>query len=267
MTVAGSADVSVLSAAGRYVWKSGGATLSSVPVPQSFLDSYPAKGQIAAGSAVKTASSPVVSLVLGNAVRPVSTWDVLVSLVPNPAITTVPDALLAALPRGPPIAVPAGTLVRSATNPTVYLVNGVTSKIALPDFAQAYQAGVTRYQVVPQSSLNAYPTAPAPLGFGVVCGTTSYVSAGGTIHPLTAAQKPLYPFTYAALDGYACRLLKVGTPATSFIRTPDGKLYQLVAGQKRYIATMARFTQLSKGQGFLNVHALFAAAIPNGPAA
>ncbi|MGN6428680.1 MAG: hypothetical protein ACTHMF_17850 [Leifsonia sp.] len=267
VTIAGSSSVSVLSGGGRYVWTSGGGALSPVPVPQGFLDSYPSSGQIATGAYIKSASSPVVYLVTADKLRAISTWDVLVAMTPGPTIATVPDALLTAIPKGTTLTLPTNTLWRTASNPMVYLINGTTNKIALTDLAHATDLGVKSVGYTTQSNLDAYQTAPKPLGFGIVCGTTSYVSAGGAIHAISDAQKTLYPFAYAALDSYACRLLKVGGPATSFIRTPDNAIYQLVAGQKRHVTTMDRYNQLAQGQTFLNVSAAFGAAIPTGPAA
>ncbi|SEB00630.1 hypothetical protein [Leifsonia sp. 21MFCrub1.1] len=268
VSVTGSPDVSVLADGGRYTWKTGGATLSTVPVPQAFLDTYAPKGQIAAGSNVKTAGSATVYLVMADKLLPVGAWESLVALSANgtPVISIVPDAVVNAMPKGP-VALTTNTLVRSDSDATVYLINGVTSKIAMSNFAYATEAGISTFSFTTQDRIDAYARSSTLLGFGLTCGTTNYVSAGGSVHPITDEQKALYPFTFVALDGYTCKLLTVGSPATSFIRTANGMIYQLVGGQKRPITTMARFAELSQGQSFLNVHDLFAAAIPTGPTA
>ncbi|MCI0158204.1 hypothetical protein KNO15_16000 [Leifsonia shinshuensis] len=268
VTVSGSSTVSVLADGGRYDWRASGPTLTTVPVPQAFLDTYPSKGQIAAGSSIKTSSSATVYLVMSDKLLPVGAWESLVALSGGgtPVISTVPDALVNAIPKGP-VALTTNTLVRSDADATVYLINGVTSKIAMSNFAYATEAGLTAFSYTTQARIDAYPRATTLLGFGLTCGSNNYVSAGGSIHQVTDAQKALYPFTFVALDSYACQLLTIGTPATSFIRTPDGSIYQLVGGQKRHIDSMQRFAELSQGQTFLNVHALFGAAIPTGPAA
>ncbi|MBW8871453.1 MAG: hypothetical protein JF618_04540 [Leifsonia sp.] len=268
VSVAGSPDVSVLADGGRLVWKAAGATLTPVPVPQAFLDTYPSKGTIAAGSSVKTAGSATVYLVMSDKLLPVGAWESLVALSANgtPVITTVPDAVVAAMPKGP-VALTTNTLVRSASDATVYLINGVTSKVAMSNFAYATEAGITAFSYTTQARIDAYPRASTLLGFGLTCGTTDYVSAGGSVHKLDPTLKALYPFSYVPLDTYTCRLLKAGAPATSFIRTPDGSIYLLDGGKKRPIGSIQRFQELSKGAGYLNVHPLFAAAIPTGPAA
>nr|WP_240148571.1 hypothetical protein [Diaminobutyricibacter tongyongensis] len=259
--------VSILTAAGRYTW-SGSAALPAVTVPQAFLDAYPSVGSIAAGASVKTAGSATVYIVMTDKILPVGAWDSLLALNAGktPTITTVPDALVGALPKGP-VALTAGSLVRTPTNATVYLVNGVTSKIALSDFVFTTEAGITAWTMTTQARLDAYPLAPTLMGFGVACGTQNYVSAGGALHGVSKELQPAFPFTYVPLDQFTCALLKVASPATAFIRVPDGSIYFLEAGQKRPITSMARFVQLSQGKPYLNVVAKFAAAIPTGPAA
>jgi hypothetical protein len=113
--------------------------------------------------------------------------------------------------------------------------------------------------------MNQYPVSTQALGFGLACGSTRYVAAGRKVH---AAQNPaLYPLTWVPLDPTACAQLKVGTPAGSFIRTPDGKIYQLVGGQKRPIPSWDRYLQLNAGAGYLDVVPELAALIPTGAAA
>ena len=258
---------SILTSAGRYTW-TGSAALPAVTVPQAFLDAYPSIGTIAAGASIKTASSATVYIVMNDKILPVGAWDSLLALNggKTPTIMTVPDALIAALPKGP-VALTAGSLVRTPTNATVYLVNGVTNKIALPDFIFTTEAGITSYTMTTQARLDAYPLAKGLLGFGVTCGTQNYVSAGGSLHAVSTALQPDYPFTYMPLDAFTCKLLKVGSNATAFIRTPDGSIYFLDAGKKRPIKTWARYVELSKGAAFLNVVSTFGQLIPTGPAA
>ncbi|WP_431279734.1 hypothetical protein [Leifsonia poae] len=267
--VPGAATKYVLADGGSYVWNTGStAALPAVAVPQTFLDAYPVKGTIVAGSMIKTQTSATVYIVMADKLFPVGAWESLVALAggKDPVISTVPNSLVAAIPKGP-VALTSNTLVLSTNNATVYLVNGVTNKIALSNFAFANEAGITGYSFTTQERLDAYPTSTTLLGFGLTCGSTDYVSAGGSVHKLDPSLKALYPFTFVALDQYTCQLLSVGTPATKFIRTPDGSIYWLDAGKKRPISSMQRFAELSQGATYLNVHPLFASAIPTGPAA
>jgi hypothetical protein len=264
----GSSVKSVLAGGGRYDWAGASTTaLPAVSVPQAFIDSYPSKGSIAAGSMIKTASSATVYIVMDSKILPVGAWESLVALAggKTPTIVTVPDQLVNVLPKGA-VALTSNTLVRSPDEATVYLVNGVTNKIAMSNFAYANEAGITGYSYTTQARLDAYPRAKDLLGMGLTCGTTNYVSAGGSVHPVSAALLPQYPFTYVPLDKFTCALLKVGAPATPFIRTPDGTIYYLNAGQKHPIGSMTTYQKLSNGQSWLDVVPLFANPIPTGPA-
>ena len=267
VTTAPTDPVSILTAAGRYTW-SGSASLPAVTVPPAFLTAYPSVGTIAAGASVKSATSATVYIVMSDKILPVGAWDSLLALNAGktPTIMTVPDALIAALPKGP-VALTAGSLVRTPTNATIYLVNGVTNKIALSSFDFTTAAGITSYTTTTQSRLDAYPLAKGLLGFGITCGTGNYVSAGGSLHAVSTALLPDYPFAYMQLDTFTCKLLKVGSAATAFIRTPDGSIYFLDAGKKRPIKTWARYLELSKGATYLNVMSRFGQLIPTGPAA
>jgi hypothetical protein len=257
----------VLAGGGRYDWAGASTTaLPAVSVPQGFVDSYPSKGSIAPGAMIKTASSGTVYIVMDSKILPVGAWESLVELAggKTPVIVTVPDQLVNVLPKGA-VALTSNTLVRSPDNATVYLINGVTDKIAMSNFAYANEAGITGYSYTSQERLDAYPQAKNLLGMGLSCGTTSYVSAAGSVHPVSAALLPQFPFTYVPLDKFTCALLTVGTPATPFIRTPDGTIYYLDGGQKHAITSMQKYESLSQGRTWMNVVPLFATAIPSGP--
>jgi hypothetical protein len=158
-------------------------------------------------------------------------------------------------------------MVRNASNATVYLVNGVTDKIPFSSFDPPTAAGFTQFTFTTDDRLNGYPTSKSLLGFGVVCGSQKYVSAGGSIHAVGSSLLAQYPFSYVQLDAFTCKLLKTGIDATAFIRTPDGSIYYLDGGKKHPIRSMARFNQLAAGASYLDVLPLFAAGIPTGPAA
>ncbi|MFI5060856.1 MAG: lysozyme [Actinomycetales bacterium] len=265
--VSGSSTVQVLGTDGLHTWAAGvgGSAFKPAVVPAALTARYSSQAPIQAGSAVMSASNATVYLVMPNDIRPISSWDAAMALAGggNPSITVVPQALLNSLPQGP-VALTAGTLVRNSSSATVYLVNGVTNKIAFSKFDFPFEAGFTSFTFTSDDRLNAYPTATTLLGFGILCGSQKYVSAGGSIHAVNASVSGLYPFTFVQLDTFTCALAKKGTDATAFIRTPDGSIYYLNGGTKHPISSMARFQQLSAGQPYLNVVALFGAGIPTG---
>lgn len=270
VTVAGSGSVSVLGSGGRFLW-AGGAGIGSVtatPVTQGLLDGIPLKGTVNVGSFVK-GDGGTVYIVGPTDLKPISSWDSLLALIPrgtDPTILTMSTAALTALPAGR-TALTSGTLVRSPENATVYLVNGLTNKIAFSSFDITSSIGVEGYSVVSQSVLDGYPLAGTLLGYGVTCGSTNYVGASGTLRAVDGTTQPLYPISFTPLDAYTCARLSIGAPATKFIRTPEGAIFLLADGTKRPIADMSRFTALGGSVGWTSVSSGFAAAIPTGPLA
>jgi hypothetical protein len=270
ITVPGSGTISVLGSGGRFDWTSGAgiATAAATPVTQTTRDSFPLKGTVGIGSFVK-GDGGTVYIVGPTDLKPISSWDSLLALIPrgaNPTILTMSSAALAALPAGR-VALTSGTLVRSPENATVYLVNGLTNKIAFSSFDFTSSIGVEGYSFVSQSVLDGYPLSGALLGYGVTCGSVDYVGASGTLRSVDATTKPLYPISFTPLDQYTCARLSVGAPATKFIRTPDGAIYLLDAGAKRPIASMSRFAELGGSVGWTSVSPGFATSIPTGPLA
>ncbi|AGW40713.1 hemagglutinin-like protein [Leifsonia xyli subsp. cynodontis DSM 46306] len=270
VSVPGSGSTSVLGSGGRFVWAGGGgvASASATPVTQAFLDSFPVKGTVSVGSFVK-GDGATVYIVGPSDLKPISSWGSLLALLPpgaTPTIMTMPTAALAALPAGR-VALTSGTLVRSPENATVYLVNGLSNKIAFSTFDVTASIGVDGLSFVSQSVLDGYPVAGSLLGYGVTCRGVDYVGASGTLRALDATTKPLYPVSFTALDDYTCARLTVGAPATKFIRTPDGSIFLLEGGKKRPIANMNRFAELGGAVGWTSVSAGFGASIPTGPLA
>ena len=163
------------------------------------------------------------------------------------------------------MALTAGTLVRSPEEATVYFVNGVTNRIAFSSFDFPREAGFGEFSYSTQARIDAYPLASTNMSFGLMCDTERFVAAGGAVHSVDPARVGLYPFAYVPLDSFTCAQMTRGTAASDFIRTPDGSIYQLVAGQKRPISSSARLRELTATDNWLNVLRSFAAQIPTGP--
>lgn len=259
----------VLALDGRHPYSGGSSSpVTPVAVSDELLLSYPTGVALAAASFLKSPTRADIYVVMPADIRPISGWSALLALSATdvPYYAVVPQPFLDLLPKGP-VALNSGTMVRSPANATVYLVNGVTDRIGFSSFVFPVEAGFTDFSYSTAERIDAYPVNPQLLGFGLTCGATTYVAAGGSVHAVAPELRAAYPFDYVELDPFLCRELRVGSPATQFIRTPGGSIYQLVGGQKLPIASMARFAELSGGQGWLNVVPQFAGAIPTGPLA
>lgn len=268
VSAAGTGPATVLHGDGRREISGGGATVRPVPVPQSLIDSYPSKVGIAPGSFVKSPTDASVYAVMPTDIRPISGWDALLALTPtgDPVITTLSSELISTFTVGP-VALRAGTLVRSPQDATVYFVNGVTSRIAFSSFDFPREAGFGDFSYSTEERIQAYPLGATNMTFGLSCGTDAFVAAGGSVHAVAPSLLALYPFDFVAMDQFTCALMTSGAEASDLIRTPDGSIYHLVAGEKRPITSAARLQELRSGDNWLNVLPLFAAAIPTGPAA
>jgi hypothetical protein len=271
ITVAGTPGAFLLAGAGRYQWDS---AVNSYGVPATtvtsgFRDQFPSQGAITPGTMIKPTDARTVYMTMESDIRPIESWEGMLALstTDTPTILRVPAAITSTIPKGP-VALTAGRLVRTPDNRMVYLINGVTDKIAFMKFDFPFEAGFTEdFLYTTPERLNAYPIAGAQLTFGIVCGGTSYVSAGGSLHAVRAGRERLFPFSFVTLDRFTCGQVRVGSPATDFIRLETGKIYQLVDGQKRPVQSMSRWAEINGGQTWLSVVPKFADMIPTGPAA
>lgn len=263
---------SLLSADAAFTVTAGGLTgVAPVTVAPALVQTYRVGGQIAPGSFLKSPTRADVYIVMAGQVRAVGSWSALETLTPpgQPVvITTVTQTIIDAFPKGA-VALTSGTLVRTSSDPTVYLINGVTNRIPLSSFVFPVEAGYGQFSFESDDRIHGYPVSSQLMTFGIACGDARYVAAGGQVHLIAPELVAAYPLEYVALDSFMCARLRLGTPATDFIRTSDGSIYQLVAGQKRPISTMARFGALSEGgkRTWLNVTNELAQAIPTGPPA
>lgn len=260
----------ILVTGGRYSWASGsvGNGVTASAVNAEFLAKFPSLGSVTEGNFVKAANDANVYMVSKPGLRLVNDWPSLLSYAKGtPKIMTVSASLVKALPKGTTL-LGAATLARSPEDPTVYLLNGVSNKIPLSSFDMATEAGITGLSWVSASLLNGYPSVDKKLGYGLTCGDTKYVAAGGSIHAIAADKLALYPIAFQALDSYTCAQLTVGKPAGQFIRTDNGTIFQLVDGQRRRVETMSRYSELGgTSDSFISVSSGFLTTIPEGPKA
>lgn len=222
--------VSVLTDGGKYEIQSGAATINNpLPVTPAVLAQFPSKGTIGQGTLLKAPDNGSIYIVMPGDIRPISSWDTLLFISDNPSWLTVPASVLTQFRWGP-VALKGGNLYRSPDDATVFLINGLANKIPFSKFDFPFEAGYNQFSFTSQDRLDAYPYSGL-LTYGLKCGTTSYITAGGLAHQIQAGMEGQYPFQYVDLDSFMCNRLKTGTPAGKFIRTPDGSIF-LLSGDK-----------------------------------
>lgn len=243
-------------------------SIKSIPAAKELIDSYPVKGTIGPGSMIDGPNDVTVYIVMDTDIRPIGSWDALLGLTggQQPVITRVPSEVISAMPRGV-VALIAGALYRTNDNATVYLINGVTNRLAFSSFAFPLAAGFTRFEYTTNERLYAYPMGPTLLTHGVTCDGNKYVTAGNAGHLVSPDKLGLFPFDFVDLDQFTCKALRIGAPAPDYIRSPDGSIYQLDGGKKRPITSWARFMELNPSGTFLQVDGTFVALIPTGAVA
>lgn len=237
-------------------------------VTNEFLLQYRVKAPMDAGTFVKSPNFATIYVVMQNDLRPVASWDALVALSSgaNPVYTDLGDTVIATAPKGA-VALTSGSLYRTQDNATVYLINGVTSRIAFSKFDYTTAAGFTKFEFTSPERLAGYPLDSTLLTYGLECAGEKYVTAGGGARKVKSSEVGLFPFTFVKLDAFTCAKLSFGVEATNLIRLPDGSIYQLVGGQKNPVSSMERLGEISGGRSWMQVDSQFGALIPTGPLA
>lgn len=202
----------------------------------SQLAKFPTGGEMT--SFVKTASSASVYYLDGGTKRPISQWATLASLYGQqaPYILTVTDARLASYPAGKPL-LQVGALVKSPSNPQIYLIDGTASKIPVSSFATASELGINGWSTQSDADLANYTTAPSPLTVSLRCGTSGYIGGSGALTAIadpTVSGLPVTPVS----DLTCAALPKRSGSITGglFVKSPtSATLYYVTGGVKRAI--------------------------------
>ncbi len=167
-----------------------------------------------------------------------------------------------------PLMTPA-TLVKSASRPQVYLVDGWDRKVPVNSFATARELGISGYTVESTDVVDAYPTASEALSIGIRCDDRTNVAAGGRRLPVADASA--YTLRVSPLSASTCSRIPVGQTiaGTVFLKAADSStVFALRDGQLRRLDSYAALLWLNGGRPatIATVSAETLAAIPSGAA-
>jgi hypothetical protein len=186
-----------------------------------------------------------------------------------PAWVSMSSAALATIPTGPQLLGPT-QLVKSATSPVVYMVDGLTKKVPLASFTTAAEFGVKGYSTYADSVLSPFTTASGSLSLVVSCGSQYFVAGSGMLWRLTVNQGSGLPVT--VLDPVTCAALaQAPSPITTtelFLRSPtSGEIYVVRSGAKSFVSSMAALLALNGGTvpAWVSMSSAALATIPTGP--
>jgi len=266
-----------VAADGRLVPVDGGVVAAS-GVPVTTLDpatcsALPSTGAMGVTTVfVKSPDSPVVYQAVDGVKRPLTSMETaLGQAAPGPMlIALVPQSTIDAMPSGAPVLTP-GTLVKSLTGVTIYLVDGASTLVPLSSFAISDALGIRSWSSVPAASVAWQKVASLPLGTAVSCGAWRAVALGGRLVPVDTAVFDASGVPTNVLSQSTCAAIPKATGtirANVFIKTPDDPtLYVVVGGTKRFVSNMTQLNTLSNGLTPLIVQAdpSVVASIPTGP--
>lgn len=243
-------------------------TAGITTLPDAVLALWPNLGTLTTGTLVKATDRASVYLLTDQGLRQFASFAAYSSVASHGGLTltSVPPAVVTALKKGPKV-LPAASLVRTATHPQIYYIDGLTQALRVSSFDITSAAGVSGFYTVSDADLAGYPKSPDYFSYGIRCEGTAYVAAGGTIHKIATADEALWPITFVALDNYSCATFVKGVDMGPFIRAPHGGVYLLEGGVKKPISPWSRWIELSGGATWVNVDSRLSAAIPTGPSA
>ncbi len=156
-----------------------------------------------------------------------------------PPFVSLGQASLGSIPTGRELLGP-GTLVKTATSPVVYLVDGYDRRVPIDSFALAAEFGATGYSTVPDSVLRTYAATDKTLTIAVTCRSAHYLAGGGSLWTLQA--RTSFGLRATPLRNGTCAALRTSAQPVAgalFVRSEaTGAVYNVADGRKTYMATM-----------------------------
>jgi LysM repeat protein len=214
---------------------------------------------------VRSTANDTLFLVNDGELRPIQTSDrkaVRASLEENTVHRISPSAL-SQMRKGSQV-IPPGALVRVGS--TNFLVDGLSRLYKIPSTEQARALGLSSARTVKKSAVSSYERAGSLSGIKVTCSAQPHLVVAGKLVRVSEATFSQYPTTAHELDPGTCAALSISdSPGSRFIRTSSGQYFLVEAGEKRPIASKARYVALKgSGPSAIPVDAVFAARVPTG---
>lgn len=169
---------------------------------------------------------------------------VFASEMTNPAVQTISASALNLIKTGPTVLAP-GSFVKSAKSGLNYWITGANSLALAGSADDAKQFGLAKPRTASSAELAGYKQNAKLSGSKVLCDAQSYVAISGSFYRASAEVAAHYAGAAIKLDSLACARLKVSTVELGrFIRTPDKVFWLIQKGQRRQIASAAKYQEL-----------------------
>lgn len=191
---------------------------------------------------IKSSSSATVYYVENQKKRPLTAWSDVQKINSNSTIITLPNFIVDGLSDGS-LVLNQGGLVKTATNGTVYFVDGLNTLIPLTNFGYATEAGIPlRVSIAPDATVSSYTKSGSTLGTLFQCGGTKYISIAGKLNKLSSSQDTAMGLTHQSL--LLCPPSSVVDLPGNFFLDSTGTIYQITGGQKNPIGSWSKYLTL-----------------------
>jgi LysM repeat protein len=241
-------------------------------VPQALLDKIPTvAGDPLPAPAVVNNSVNAFSYFINSGVRRTSTEPSMTTqftqLLGKPRPVTLPLAAITSIPHAG-LAMAPGSLVRTSSNGTIFLVDGLTNRVPLANATQARSVSSSRIFTFAPNLVNPLGQRPALNSLKVQCGGSEFLLDNGQLWPVGQLSARQYPGTAYALADSTCLALGVRSvePVGQFVRDEGRTLWFIEGGRKHRIANWSAYLELvGDARGYVWVSNYFVSQIPSGP--
>jgi len=245
----------------KYVIDSQGKSLLLTPenwtnsftlLDDALLGSITNSAQSLSAGFIKTNNNATLYMVIDGKKYSIPSWGDFINLHldKSASYAVIADTTKNSIPIGANIYSP-GALIKTSNNATVYVINGILSKIALSSFNVSKDFGLDGVKVVPQKDLEVYVSGNGQLTNFVTCDGNDYLANRGKIYEIDSEAASMYGYgnvIKTTWDSVGCsNLNKSGTSLSnySFIKIINTKtIYYLQNGQKRPIGSMEKYSEL-----------------------
>lgn len=241
-------------------------------LPQAMLDKIPTvAGDPLPAPAVVNNSVNAFSYFITDGSRKTSTDPSMTTqftqLLGKPTPVSLPFAAISSIPHSG-LAMAPGSLVRTSSNGTVFLVDGLGHRVPLASTAQARSVSSSKIFTFANHLVTPLQQRPALKSLKVQCGGTEFLLDNGQLWPVGQLSAQQYPGASYALADSTCIALGVRNvePVGQFVRDERRTLWFIEGGKKHRISNWASYLELvGEARGYVWVSNYFVSQIPSGP--
>ena len=186
------------------------------------------------------------------------------NLIDQPSAVELPLAAIYSVTKVASAIAP-GSIIKSSSSSTRYLVDDLNSKIKLASSAQASAVSKSKTYTVAKAELDALSTRTGFTSSKVQCNGENYLLDGGVLYPTSVAVAAEFPGEPFVLAASTCASMQLSpTSVGQFIRNSSGTIYFIEDGTKQRITSSKQYETLrADGPGYIQASAYLDASIPS----